>query len=717
MDGKFWFKALLTGLLLTTLVMAGCEGDDGSDGAPGAPGAPGADGQDGLNASEVTSLVGEEPTEALNVEITSVQISTLPVVNFTVTDSLGRPAVGMFDADNNSNVRFVLAGLTPGDDAAGVQSSWDRYLYERASTEGVTLVDNQDGTYSFTFATDIADVPAYDPTLVTRLSMQIRDFGPTINPWLDFIPAGGTVTPGPQNRDIVTIDACNSCHGALAFHGGGRVETTMCVTCHNEPTLGAFDMTPMIHKIHAASADVGGEDFSEVTYPQDLRNCTTCHQGADSTAWVDLQNAAVCTQCHTAADIGVPHTITETTPSCNTCHPAIAPALDIAAIHTTVNATAHNPDVPAGLVNFTYELVSASVDASNVATIEFRLLANGEALTALPDVANFTGSPSLLFAYAQLQDGIAAPADFNNFGNYAAQPVTASLTSLGANLTNTAGVFTAVVADAFPVGATLRTVGLQGYFTQVSPAEARHTTSDVITVTGDEARRSVVSSAKCAACHEFFEGHGGNRVFSADGGVQICTTCHVPNLSSGGRTYTVTGTETNSNTLLAIEMFGADASLWPEDTNNFKDLIHGIHAATDRPYEFVRIRGGNAYPFDWSEVTFPGILNNCATCHDGDTYVLNELPTGLLNSTVEIPADAGTVADARATVPNSTDFVNTPISSACFYCHDSDAAASHMNLNGGQIDVLRANADATQESCIVCHGSGSIADVETAHGL
>ena len=37
MDGKFWFKALLTVLLLTTLVMAGCDdGDDGRDGAPGA---------------------------------------------------------------------------------------------------------------------------------------------------------------------------------------------------------------------------------------------------------------------------------------------------------------------------------------------------------------------------------------------------------------------------------------------------------------------------------------------------------------------------------------------------------------------------------------------------------------------------------------------------------------------------------------------------------
>ena len=49
-----------------------------------------------------------------------------------------------------------------------------------------------------------------------------------------------------------------------------------------------------------------------------------------------------------------------------------------------------------------------------------------------------------------------------------------------------------------------------------------HTPSAVVTVTGDTARRQVVDSDNCAKCHEWFEGHGGNRVFNA-GSANSCT--------------------------------------------------------------------------------------------------------------------------------------------------------------------------------------------------
>ena len=97
---------------------------------------------------------------------------------------------------------------------------------------------------------------------------------------------------------------------------------------------------------------------------------------------------------------------------------------------------------------------------------------------------------------------------------------------------------TFVVTDAgsqFPVGATLRAVGLQGYLRQDLDGDGSydvslHTPSAVVAVDGDDERRTVVDSAKCANCHEWFEGHGGNRVYN----MQICTLCHVPNLSSSG---------------------------------------------------------------------------------------------------------------------------------------------------------------------------------------
>ena len=38
MNAKSWFRFILMGLMLSALVLSGCEGDDGDDGADGADG-------------------------------------------------------------------------------------------------------------------------------------------------------------------------------------------------------------------------------------------------------------------------------------------------------------------------------------------------------------------------------------------------------------------------------------------------------------------------------------------------------------------------------------------------------------------------------------------------------------------------------------------------------------------------------------------------------
>lgn len=329
-----------------------------------------------------------------------------------------------------------------------------------------------------------------------------------------------------------------------------------------------------------------------------------------------------------------------------------------------------------------------------------------------------------------MQDGIAAPADYNNLGNTAGQPTSVSIEDIWNGDEGSlagpdgSGYYTATISGApFPSGAGLRAVALQGYFSQVSPAVARHTVSVLKAVTNDTARRVVVDSDKCANCHEWFEGHGGNRVRTVD----VCVTCHVPNLSTSGRAVDLSSYTpgSNANTDATIAALGSDPLTWPEDTNNFKDLIHGIHASHFREtsFEFVRDRGNSGrFYYDWSHVTFPGELNNCETCHEDGTYLPASVPANALFTNVRTttgnPAETqADVAGARKTVPNATDLVNTPISSACHYCHDSAAAASHMELNGGAIGWERGDVVAEEpvESCIVCHGEGKIADVEAAH--
>ena len=77
-----------------------------------------------------------------------------------------------------------------------------------------------------------------------------------------------------------------------------------------------------------------------------------------------------------------------------------------------------------------------------------------------------------------------------------------------------------------------------------------------------------------------------------------------------------------------------------------------------------------------------------------------------------------------------TTLVNTPIASACYACHDTKTAAAHMINNGGTLGSPRStvatsvagvntvaigSAPAVTEQCLVCHGTGAMADIKVVH--
>jgi len=85
-----------------------------------------------------------------------------------------------------------------------------------------------------------------------------------------------------------------------------------------------------------------------------------------------------------------------------------------------------------------------------------------------------------------------------------------------------------------------------------------------------------------------------------------------------------------------------------------------------------------------------------------------------------------TTIDTGADLGDPTDDVNiSPNASACFGCHRSAPAQSHMTLNGASFNATQ-NADGSLtdndtmgvvvESCEVCHAEGRSADVEVVHG-
>ena len=164
---------------------AGPPGPAGPAGPPGTPGTPGAPGGGGGSSSVGSNGLTDPTAIATNaqawadlqptVTITGVTIASPPVVRFTVIDSFGKAVIGLGNTSKSStavvasypNLSFALAKLVPG--TSGAPSKWVSYIVtsvpssatapaapSRPSTDNTgTLVDNGDGTYTYTFYRDI----------------------------------------------------------------------------------------------------------------------------------------------------------------------------------------------------------------------------------------------------------------------------------------------------------------------------------------------------------------------------------------------------------------------------------------------------------------------------------------------------------------------------------------------------------------------------------
>jgi OmcA/MtrC family decaheme c-type cytochrome len=178
----------------------------------------------------------------------------------------------------------------------------------------------------------------------TTTQMAARDIG--INQQFSF-PVDKS--PLVNRRVVVSTAKCNSCHFSLGAHGGTRNQTTQCVVCHNptktdgnSPAQG-INFATLVHKIHRGSALANGfivssTNFSDVGFPGDLRDCSTCHVNGseqlplvgdrlptqDPKAYIPVMGAttAACLSCHDTKS-AASHALANTTTlgeSCNTCH-------------------------------------------------------------------------------------------------------------------------------------------------------------------------------------------------------------------------------------------------------------------------------------------------------------------------------------------------------------------------------------------------------------
>ena len=663
-----------------------------------------------------------------------------------------------------SVLNLTLAKLQPA--SGGNPSQWVSYINRiqagnfgpqalpqalQANTENGaagTLVELGGGNYRYTFATNPANVTApvavsYDANLTHRIGFELRMSAPgnlifPDNPVVDFVPA--TLAIQPLQKMIAANENCNACHERLEFHGGPRVTVEYCVTCHNPSTLdpdsGAIlDMAHMAHAIHygpnrAAPYEVYGfggtlHDYSEVTYPQSVLFCESCHTAGTSSpagdAWQTTASTAICAGCHIDGLVATtPDPVTGKSNyafqhsfsgplqdgTCVNCH---APGNTLGGRPVGI-AAAHEKGVKEvtliGRTQFAYEIISVdNAVAGQAPTIHFAINnpSNGTRYDISTDAPFNQGAASLNLNIAW------NTSDYSNEGSAVAgvpaQPRALNLAYLRTNAVRQPdGSYIVTAPTVLPAAATGGVaVALEGRPSVLvaSTGALANVPVEGVTLFAGAPRRAVVSIDKCNDCHEQLAFHGNNRANDIDN----CVVCHNPDATDVRRRVGFTWASPSP----------VDGKA--EESIDMRYMIHALHAAQNVLYGFGNVA------HDYRDITYPQAINNCTACHEEGTYY----PVSYTRRSVTINTGAD-LANWR------DDVALTPNAAACWSCHQAapDFIAiptrAHIEQNGGYIpsptdtsvtkEMIEArNNSAYIEACVLCHGPGGTADVRAAHGL
>jgi OmcA/MtrC family decaheme c-type cytochrome len=501
----------------------------------------------------------------------------------------------------------------------------------------------------------------------------------------------------------------------------------------------------------------------------------TNRAAADKTAWQTNLSMQACRSCHdgtiggTAIEFANHFGAHSDNSQCAACHaPGRSMAVNYA--HTTPYSTPNNPDLYSGAKIVKYEIRSVTVpDATNgrpvvvfrvlvgdtwdtLAPINLKALPPNICITAGCQNGNSAAGINFRLAWARPMvqptaansgPAISRPVDWNNFGAMASgrafwngrtqltpvgshsafdQPVAVSLSAAGVvgslsdpdpqGFHTTAPGIHPTAPIGFPSYATLtlRAVALESFLVINNYNISGDAVMKGIDGDASSVRRQIIDMESCVACHERVGFHGAaGRANNPD----YCAVCHNPENSS-------------SNLFVGLDTFplapGGREYWYSPRPNNYKDMLHAIHAAQFRkandpadPFNFIRanplVGGGNG-PMVFENVVYPAQVSDCRSCHLPGTYgvqatagmawstvnVAPDGPTGSLRALGAANANAGLAPDPTNTLYDPLKSVRIgPATAACGSCHNSSDAKIHYTLN----------ATGLGESCAVCHGPGA----------
>ena len=712
-----------------------------------------------------------------------------------------------------------VATATPGVGPGGAMTPPVQAI--QATTDPKTgeaqLVYNAAGYYTYTFTTNITDPAwqatingvryltngvAFVPSATQRVAIQLsyRNAANTVvrvNPFFDFTFAGSgnyasTPLTNAATQDLIVSDSasCNTCHENISAHGGGRVAMQYCVMCHNagttDPESGnVLTMSTMTHNIHAGrllptlpggSAYVvwgfrGVEyDYSEVGFPQDLRNCSICHNGNSAPTpqgnnWKTQAGKAACLSCHPGtpdstftavhkAFLPVPDPWNLSDSQCARCH-SEGTGLEAQRAHynqiqdqaqrykMVIESAAF--DSTARRVKLQYYLADPTKNNAAYNLTEGCAVSNG-APACTGD--NRFGNLRLYLAYQNIVGQPTAVTEFSAYNNGGSgvrvdawRGVNDGRNRYTAELTLPADSATAVAqgsARVISVGQVKEAKVKAAWPFDPRPELSPRVLVNVgvqngyldLALTGAvNPPPVIVSNASCNVCHGLLGTASGSNTMpnafhsGARNTVESCTLCHDANRSSSTAM-------TNGRTLPS----GAPL----QEQFQSKYMMHGIHGNSKRTFPYTHgntVFGKFCNPANpaasaaagcdpsltfaanvtdyaaealWPGPTVDGQKQiNCNACHVNNSY---EFDRSVL----------GAVVSTRPAGSNPLDWnVITPQAASCVSCHDSDFAVNHVLTAGNSRygNATQAMSLQIQETCADCHSPTGFLSVKAAHKL
>ena len=680
----------------------------------------GSDGKDGEDGPDGVIGVSIADTPTVMAEFTQASIEDGEVsATFKLENANGVAVLGL---TKDFDLRFGIAQLAQVTETIDGQSfdrgyQWQAYIntlrqpgslpdgaeglnpspqfqagVEAASACEDCLTDNLDGSYTYRFQQNVANVT--EPLAITyngenthRVTLELKLPQATANAHHDWQPSSGA-TEGIQTRNVVSKQTCLNCHQeeSLALHGGRRIALENCASCHTatsgDPESGnSIEFPYMIHAIHKGQDRVtstpegyvpapykivgyGGSlhDYGKVMFPQKpAANCAACHKEGDDAPndaalfKADKSNIA-CIGCHTEKP-SQNHSST----NCVACHNA-----------TDTYPGTGNGEKRHGDVLKAYSLAQAmGVSFSNIG-----LDGDGKLRFDL-QVTDTTGNP-VASEFIELSTRVVVAWDVDkDYPAYGDASYSNRRFRLSQGSYDEATKTFTIVANTFdmPSDATGKTFELwsaievcfnnggYGVAEVVITACSEDTRSVAVKeapyrfvwsgtgVAEDgqvEMRRAIVDTSKCQTCHNQ-ENHHYNNGYN-------CQTCHTSDKTTRGDDSYPGGRKSTSFAFKA-------------------------HEAEGHYLKYAGVQSGTVLKTD------------CLTCHTQDGFTL-----GRASNRVWRYGDTTTGADIWV----SSD------AGACLSCHQKylkDSGAAHIQANGGILDGMDAADVRTRaaETCATCH--------------